>query len=153
NDIQRVRSVFKHAFEAGLIDRPVRFGPGFRRPSKKVLRLERARKGPRMFEADEIRRMLAAAGPQLKAMILLGVNCGYGNADCGTLPLSGLDLERGWARYHRPKTGIDRRGPLWVETVAALREALAKRPTPEAEAGLVFITKYGGCWFKGSTTN
>src|SRR5262249_12061958 len=29
NEIQRVRSVFKHAFESGLIDRPVRFGPGF----------------------------------------------------------------------------------------------------------------------------
>jgi integrase len=155
NDIQRVRSVFKHAFEAGLIDRPIRFGPGFKRPSKKVLRLERARRGPRMFEAHEIRRLLGAAGVQLKAMILLGLNCGYGNADCGTLPLSGLDLERGWAHYHRPKTGIDRRCPLWPETVAALRDALAKRqgPKDEADAGLVFITKYGDGWFKGDTNN
>ncbi len=155
NDIQRVRSVFKHAFEAGLIDKPVRFGPGFKRPSKKVLRLERAGKGLRMFEAEEIRRLLAAAGVQLKAMILLGVNCGYGNADCGTLPLSGLDLERGQARYHRPKTGIDRRCPLWPETLAALQDVLANRQEPkdEADAGLVFITKYGGGWFKGDTNN
>lgn len=155
NDIQRVRSVFKHAFEAGLIDRPVRFGPGFRRPSKKVLRLERARRGPRMFEAEEIRRLLDASGAQLKAMILLGVNCGYGNADCGTLPLAGLDLDRGWVHYHRPKTGIDRRCPLWPETVAALRDVLARRPEPkdEADAGLAFITKYGYGWFKGDTNN
>jgi integrase len=155
NDIQRVRSVFKHAFDADLIPTPIRFEPGFARPSKKVLRLERARRGPRMFEAEEIRRMLAAANVQLRAMILLGVNCGYGNADCGTPPLAGLDLDRGWCRYQRPKTGIDRRCPLWPETVAALRDALAKRQEPkdEADACLAFITKYGGGWFKGDTNN
>jgi hypothetical protein len=31
--IQHVRSVFKHALDAELIDRPVRFSPGFDRPS------------------------------------------------------------------------------------------------------------------------
>jgi integrase len=155
NEIQRVRSVFKHAFDAGLIDRPVRFGPGFKRPNKKILRLERAKKRPRMFEDEEIRRLLDAAGVQIKAMILLGINCGYGNADCGTLPLSGLDLDRGWVHYHRPKTGIDRRCPLWAETIAALRQALAKRPHPkdEADAGLAFITKYGDAWFNSDTNN
>src|SRR5262249_51965411 len=49
NEIQRVRSVFKFAYEAGLIGQPMRFGPGFKRPSKKVLRLQRANKGPQMF--------------------------------------------------------------------------------------------------------
>jgi integrase len=148
--IQHIRSVFKHALEAELIDRPIRFGPGFARPSKKTLRLERARKGPRMFEAEEIRRMLDAAGSSLKAMILLGVNCGFGNADCGTLPLSALDLDRGWVSFPRPKTGIPRRSPLWPETVQASREALAKRPTPKdpADAAKVFITARGGSWHK-----
>ena len=37
--VQHVRSVFKHALDADLIDRPVRFGPGFQRPSAKTLRL------------------------------------------------------------------------------------------------------------------
>src|SRR5262249_23729772 len=101
NEIQRVRSVFKHAFHSALSERPVRFGPGFARPSKKVLRLQRAEKGVRMFEADELRRILGAAGTPLKAMILLGVNAGYGNADCGTLPLAALDLDGGWVNYHR----------------------------------------------------
>jgi hypothetical protein len=31
--IQHIRSVFKHAFDAGLIPTPVRFGPGFKRPT------------------------------------------------------------------------------------------------------------------------
>jgi integrase len=83
-------------------------------------------------------------------MILLGANCGFGNADCGTLPLSALDLEGAVIDYPRPKTGIARRCPLWPETVAALREALASRPEPKApaDAGLVFITKYGQGWAK-----
>jgi integrase len=155
NEIQRVRSVFKFAYDAELIDRPLRFGPGFRRPSKKVLRLERARKGSRMFEAAELRRILGAAGPPLKAMVLLGVNCGYGNADVGTLPLEALDLDGGWATYYRPKTGVERRCPLWPETVQAIREALARRPEPKNpdHAGLAFVTKYGGSWFTGNTNN
>jgi integrase len=153
--IQRVRSVFKFAFEAGLTDRPMRFGPGFVRPSAKVMRLHRANRGPRMFEAEEIRKMLAAANVQLRAMILLGVNAGYGNNDVGTLPLTGLDLDAGWVRYHRPKTGIERRAPLWPETVQALREVLAKRPAPKGPAAerLVFVTRYGTPWAKDVEDN
>ena len=62
NPIQYVRSVFKYAYDAGLIDRPVRFGPGFKRPSKKTLRLHRAKQGPKLFTADEVRRLIDAAG-------------------------------------------------------------------------------------------
>jgi integrase len=155
NEIQRVRTVLKYAYEAALIGQPIRFGPGFKRPSKKTLRKERASKGPRMFEAAELRRMIAKAGAQLKAMILLGVNCGYGNADVGTLPIAALDLDGGWATYPRPKTGVERRAALWPETVKALRAVLAKRPTPkdEAHAGLVFVTKYGKSWAKAGRDN
>jgi integrase len=153
--IQHVRSVFKHALEAGLLDKAVRFGPGFARPSKKAMRLERAKSGPRMFEAGEIQRMLEAAGQPLRAMILLGVNCGFGNADCGTLPLSALDLDGGFVSYHRPKTGISRRCPLWPETVAAIRDWLTCRPAPKAaaDAGLVFVTARGGPWHKATEDN
>lgn len=153
--IQMVRMVFKFAFDSELIDRPIRFGPGFKRPSKKTLRLEKAKKGKKLFTADEIANMIEAAGLQLKAMILLGINCGFGNADCGTLPLSALDLDQGWLNYHRPKTGIDRRCPLWPETVHALRDAIVKRPDPknQEDLGLAFITKYGKRWAKDDKDN
>jgi integrase len=148
--IQRIRSVFKHALEAGLIDRPVRFGPGFARPSKKTLRLERAKKGIKMYEAGEMRLIIAAANQPLRAMILLGINCGFGNADCGTLPLSALDLERGWLNFPRPKTGTPRRCSLWPETIDAIKEALERRSTPRnsEDAEKVFITAKGGSWHK-----
>jgi integrase len=150
NVITRVRCLFKYAYDADLIDKPVRYGPGFKRPSKKTLRLERARQGPRLFTALEIRRLVDAANPALRAMILLGINCGFGNSDCGNLPLKAVSLETGWISYPRPKTGIPRRCPLWPETVAAIKEALDRRPEPkdEAAAELVFVTVRGLSWAK-----
>jgi integrase len=95
--------------------------------------------------AEEVRQLIDAAPQPLKAMILLGINCGLGNADCGQLPLTALDLPRGVIDFPRPKTGIPRRSPLWPETVEALKEALVKRPQPKDEehAGLLFLTMYG----------
>jgi integrase len=153
--IQYARSVFKHAFEAELIPTPVRFGPGFKRPTKKTLRLHRAEQGPKLFSAEEVRHLVDAATTQMKAMLLLGINCAFGNADCGSLPLSAVDLQAGLIDFPRPKTGIPRRCPLWPETVAALKEALARRPEPKKEehAGLVFVTKYGDTWGKDTSEN
>jgi integrase len=148
--IQCVRCLFKHAFDAGLIDKPIRFGPGFKRPSKKTLRIHRAEAGPKLFTAEEIRTMLGAALQPLKAMVLLGINCAFGNADCGNLRIGAVDLDAGMIDFPRPKTGISRRCPLWPETVAALREALAVRKEPKAaeHASLFFVTSRGLSWFK-----
>src|SRR5262249_42103498 len=88
--VQVIRCAFKHVYESGLLDRPMRFGPVFKRTSKKTMRLHRAKQGVKLFTAEEVRRMLDGAGVQLRAMILLGINCGFGNADCGTLPLTAV---------------------------------------------------------------
>jgi len=148
DDITRIRVMFKYAYDAGLIDRPVKYGPGFKKPSKATLRKARSAKPPRMFQADELRKIIDKAGGQLRAMVLLGINCGLGNNDCAMLPTRALNLKGGWLDYGRPKTGIHRRCPLWPETVAAIEAALAKRPTPKDEAhqDRVFITKYGQTW-------
>jgi integrase len=145
NQVQSVRTVFKYGFESGLMEKPVRYGPQFRKPSAGVLRRHRAKNGERMIEADALRQLLAAAPVQLKAMILLGVNCGFNNKDCADLPLAALDLDGGWINFPRPKTGIPRRCPLWTETVAALCAAIAERPEPRQDeaAGLVFLTVRG----------
>lgn len=150
NEIQRVRVLFKYAYDAGLVDQPIRYGPAFKRPSRRILRRARREAGSRMFEANEIIMMMDAAGPQLRAMILLGINCGFGNGDVGRLPIKALDLGGGWVDFARFKTEVWRRCPLWAETVEALREAIASRPAAKerADRGLVFITKRGGPWYK-----
>ena len=149
----KIRSIFKYAYEAGLIDKPMRFGPNFKRPGKAALRRERNDKPPRLFTAAELRQVVDAADGQLKAMVLLGINAGLGNADCGQLKIRNVDMATGWLNYPRPKTGINRRCLLWPETIAALKQAIDARPEPKDDANreLVFITKYGGSWFQDTT--
>lgn len=152
--ITTIRSVFKYAFESDLIEKPVKFGPTFRSPSKTDLRKAKAKQrhknGSRTFEAAEIRKMLDAAAPQLKAMILLGINGGMGNTDCASLPESALDLRRGWLDFPRPKTGADRRIPLWPETIEAIRGVLANRMVPASpeDDGIVFLTRFRQRWVR-----
>jgi integrase len=94
--------------------------------------------------------LVEAAGPQLKAMILLGVNCGMGNTDVAALTRNAVDLKKGLLEFPRPKTGVPRRAVLWKETVAALAEATAARPKPKrpADADLYFVTKFGCPWVR-----
>jgi integrase len=112
--------------------------------------LSRAAKGVRMFEPSDIHALLNKANATLKAIVLLGINCGFGNSDIATLSLTALDLEGKWVNFPRPKTGVTRRCPLWPETIEALRKAMAIRPKPsnEAHASLVFFTRYGMPWVR-----
>ena len=179
NQIQAVRSIFKYAFDSGLIATPVRFGPEFVKPSAGELRRHKAKNGEKMLEAPELRRWLDAlegkevetgctdektgkpetvkldADPVMRAMVLLGINCGFNNKDCADLPLSAIDLEGGWITFPRPKTGIERRCPLWPETVAALKAAIAVRVEPRhaAAEGLVFVTVRGRHWLTRGQAN
>ncbi len=145
NEIQRVRSVFKYGYDAGLIDRPVRFGPGFKKPSAKVLRQNRAKGGLRMFEREELLATLEHATTNAKAMMLLGINAGMGNTDLAMLPTKAVNLTTGWLDHPRPKTGIPRHVPLWPETVEAISAALAERRAPKdrEHSHLLFIGPRG----------
>ncbi len=147
-EVGRTRSLFKFGHDAGLIEQPVRYGPTFKKPSRKVLRLHRAQASPKMIEAPELRKVVEAASTPLRAMILLGINSGFGNTDVATLPRRALDLKNGWVDFARGKTGIRRRCPLWPETAEAICEALDNRPEPKdsKHRDLVFITPKGGPW-------
>lgn len=145
NEIQRTRSLFKFCYDEGLIDRPVRYGQSFAKPSQKSLRMARASKGPQMFTAGEIRSLLNVATVNIKGMVLLAINGALGNTDVAELPKAALHLEAGWLDYPRIKTAIPRRVPLWDETVAALREVVAQRKpakNPDDER-LLFVGKRG----------
>jgi integrase len=150
NTITRVKSIFKYALDNGLLDKPVRYGSQFAKPDQAVLRRHRAKRGELMLEADRLRALIGDARQPLKAMILLGINAGFGNMDCATLPLSAVNLDTGWLDYPRPKTGIPRRCPLWPETVEAICEAVAARPAPkdQADAECVFLRESGLRWVR-----
>jgi integrase len=142
-DIRRVRVFFNFATSAGyLVHRPF-YGEGFSVPSAKAMRREREQKPKKLVKAAHLRVLLETARQPLRAMILLGINCAFGNTDCALLPLRALDLEGGWVEFPRPKTGGFRRCPLWPETVAALKEWLERHPS---EDELVFRTHHGNSW-------
>jgi integrase len=132
-DIRKMMVFFNFAYKEGYIDRPVRTGEGFKSPSASALRRERGQRDQRMFQADQIRTMLVNANPQIKAMILLGINCAFGNTDCVMLTKNKLDLEGGWVSFARPKTGVRRHCPLWPETTDALRVVLAQKESKHPE--------------------
>ena len=93
------------------------------------------------FTKEQLLKLIAAARPKLKAMIWLGLNCGFGCTDCAELRWEHLDLKNGRVHYARGKTGIDRNLPLWPETIMALKTLPCKNE-------YVFLTKYGNPWVR-----
>lgn len=153
NEITRIKSVFKYAYDNGMLDKPIRYGSEFKKPDKSVLRRHKASNGKKLIDAETIRKLIKAADPPMRAMILLAVGCGYGNSDLANLQQSMIDGN--WIDYPRPKSGIERRSPLWEETKEAIKAAIAVRPTPadEADANCVFLTARGNRWVKNNETS
>ena len=156
-EVRQTRMLFRYAEEDGLTERHIRFGKAFREPSLRTRRQHRQRRqhqhSSRMFEAGELQTILNAVNPPMKAIILLGVNCVFGQTDCARLPKSCVDLKSGWIDFPRPKTGVERRCPLWPETVSALSEFDRLRPEPaEMEFRSLFsLTRYGTPFVHHST--
>ena len=88
------------------------------------------------FDAEQINKLLSSADVKMRAMIWLGLNCGFGCTDCSELKWTDLDLVNARVRLPRRKTGISRDLPLWPETV----EAVEKVPKT---GKLVFYTSRG----------
>lgn len=157
----RIKAAFKWAADSELIPGIPNFGPDFKQSSGKVGRRDQlqrqvARGGKLDFSASEIQKLLKASSGWLHACILLGINGGAGNADCGRLSTTFLDLESGWYDHPRHKTGVPRKFRLWPETIAAIRAAMAERGIAKkgTDDNLCFITKRGRpVWFESMLLN
>lgn len=155
NAVIRIRVVFRWGYDEGLMESPVRFGKAFSRASKRDARIAATESSERMFTAVELRRLIYSANPQLKAWVLLGINCGYGQKDIAALPKT--RVTGGWILFPRPKTGAPRRCPLWPETIEAIQACKPRKPYREDLSHLLFLSKYGdelvryqnGAWIDG----
>jgi integrase len=159
NEIRHIRILFNFAKGHGLIEHEVDFGPSFKGPPKVVVRraeqAHRREHGKRMLEAEQLRDLLRrlgestkAADTALRAMILLGLNCGFGQTDVANLEDFHIEKNGEWVDYPRNKTAVERRIPLWSETVVALKAARKVRPKaklPDDER-CFFLTKFGRRW-------
>lgn len=132
-------AMFNHADEQGWIERPPRYGRGFRRiPLGSIRSTAKAR----LLTREDINAILGRCSPQLFAMVLLGLNGGFGAADCAALTWDAIDLDSGFIRYARVKNAIPRGVPLWRETIIALRRLRHRRPNDVR----VFRTRTGRAW-------
>ena len=144
---------FTWAYEhGGLLSQPLKFGSNFTRGSRHELRKDKATRrtktGKMMYEREEIHLLLSVSPIHIRAMVWLGINAGFGNADVGSLRIDDIDFKTGWVHLPRSKSGEDRRCRLWPQTLHAVRQAIAARPEPSCEeyADRVFLTVKGNPW-------
>lgn len=93
------------------------------------------------FDSEQITKLLSLADAKMRAMIWLGLNCGFGCTDCARLKWKHLDFEGGRVQLARNKTGVPRNLPLWPETMDALRKV-------PRSGQLVFYTAEGHPWIR-----
>jgi integrase len=131
NRLAAVKAVFHWAIDNEVIEKP---------PNLKALKKVPSGKRYRpTFTSGQISLLLKHGCVQMKAMILLALNCGFGCTDCAQLTWRALDLEKGRVRLPRGKTGVMRDLVLWPETIEAL-EAVSRK------GERVFNTKRGNPW-------
>lgn len=133
NRITAVKAMYNWALDNGVIDSI----PNLKAVKKVVIsKAERP-----TFSIAQIRKLLQNASTQMKAMIWLGLNCGFGCTDCAGLQWKNLDLKHARVCFPRSKTGIGRNLPLWPETVDTLKSV------PES-GDLIFYTPKGNSWVR-----
>jgi len=137
----RVKTLFNVAEEYEAISSPPRYRSVMKPVKEKHRRKARnARKGL-IFTAGELRRILDASCPAIKAMGMVAINVGIGNKDIALARFENFKLDEGILDYARLKTEVERVVPLWSETIAAIREYLIDRPEVAGLEEYVFVTQ------------
>jgi len=146
-----VRALFRFGEEAGLLARVPRLSRVRNESNTDIEARSKA-----LYTPDELRKLLAAADSQMKCMLLLALNCGFGPKDMEDLRWNHVSGDR--ISLARSKTGVSQTYALWPETTRALNDLsqrrqalfqrLARRGRERSDAGHVFVTKYWRPWNK-----
>jgi hypothetical protein len=140
--VVRCRAVFIFG-EMRRLTKPILYRMvDFKKPSKKNLDKEKP-DAVKAFDASEIRLLVSSAGVNMRAMILLAINCGLGNTDIAAITEENFDFENRWVTKKRQKTGKSRRIPLWIETIEAVQAAMRSRKPKSQDCPNIFLTKQG----------
>ena len=104
-----------------------------------VPKVERKKAQPNPILPEQFRALLAGASDELRAVLLLSLNCCLYLSECLAVEWKELDLRGGFYVSERSKTGVVRAATLWPETVAAL-QALPRR----GQSPYVWTSNRGG---------
>ena len=112
--------------------------------------------GKPLYKTKDLRKLLTNADRQLKTMILLALNCGFGPKDVRDLKWAHIQGKR--VTLPRSKTGVCQTYALWAEVRTLLDEIKQKRNSLIArmvkrgiihnDNGHVFVTRYWRPWGK-----
>ncbi len=146
-----VRSVYYFAEEIGLIQK----APRLKRVKNEPRRIVGSKEKP-IYMIDDITALLEYADLQIRAMILLALNCGFGPKDLRDLKWTNISNAR--VTLPRSKTGICQTFLLWAETLEALAKLkeyrktlvvrMAERGRERSDHGHVFVTRFWRPWGK-----
>lgn len=145
NEIRRIRTFLNWLYDEDVIDNPIKTGKAFKPPSKAVQRRHRQSQPKKQFSREEILKLVLHAKPQMRAMILLGINGGMGNTDVSSLQHDHITSQV--IDFPRTKTAVERQIPLWGITSQAISAV------GELDRHLVFKTKYGNEWVRHTRTS
>jgi integrase len=136
-----VRAMFTFAEETGIIPQ----APKLKRVKNEV-RVRAGSKEKPLYQLDDLSKLLKKADSQMKAMIMLALNCGFGPKDIRDLTWDDFDGDR--VTLPRSKTGVCQTYLLWSETHALLDRIrygraeliarMAKLRTQHSDNGHVF---------------
>ncbi len=146
-----VRAMYRFAEEAGILETV----PRLRRVKNERAPRSGSAEKP-LYSLEDVRTLLKHADPQMKAMILLALNCGFGPKDLQDLTWSHIRDER--ITLPRSKTGVCQTYCLWEETRQALQEIadsrhdliarLERRGRERTDGNHVFVTYFWRPWNK-----
>ncbi len=118
--LSAVRAMFTFAEDAELLDRIPRF-----RRVKNESRSAMRSQPKALYTAEQIQKLIEKADEQVKLMILLALNCGFGPKDLQDLRWDHFQGNR--VTLPRSKTGICQTYCLWPETLTAIENLRAER--------------------------
>ncbi|MHC4299110.1 MAG: tyrosine-type recombinase/integrase [Planctomycetota bacterium] len=146
-----VRAMFLFAEDTGIIER----APKLKRV-KNETKAATGSGGKPLYKPEDLARLLKRADPQLKAMLILALNCGFGPKDIRDLTWEHIEGER--ITLRRSKTGVCQTYLLWPETRELLNDIkdkraeliarMAKRKIHHCDDGNVFMTRFWRPWNK-----
>ena len=142
NRLARISSIFRRAIKLKYL-KEIDDADALKPPSARIIRL--AKPEHEIVEPTQLRALIEASNRNLRAALLLGLNCAYINCDVCRLTVDDANeaIESGWLGGRRQKTGVDRLASLWPETVVALQAVISSHPGTDEH---LLLTQTGRPW-------
>jgi len=147
--LSAVRALFAFAEDSDIIEHAPKLKRVKNDPKHGLVR-----RNKKLYTDKQLSRLLTCGDIQMRLMVLLGINCGFGPKDIHDVEW--IDFCAGRATLPRSKTGVCQTFALWPETLQAidylrlhrgeLIARMARRGSSRADGGLVFITKFWRPW-------